>query len=392
MRALLNDSPPTIDVWELTGSWTKLEDLSAEEMNGLLADVDRRIWIDISGTSEGVEAALSNLVSDGAELGGLDVHRAAEGGENPPDRPPKAKAFRRFVFGRLYWLDAKKVSPERIGVVAQELHVIAGKTFAVTMRYPCLLWDQRDMVEGRRKLPRTSDPGIDLARLRGSVLAFMEEAPTPGGDFGLRFAAMLQDLVVDSVFDTLNGLRETADALELEVLHKENWLWDRRRWPDLDRKMLGLRRLLRQVRWAFMPADEISEFTWGPFVGAADQDRMIGLRLDDLGREAERALETVKDITQQVEYTVALRDGTRTDRLNNTMYVLTAVATVLLVPTVVAGVYGMNFQHIPELGWRLGYLGAWIAIVVLMIGMWFGIRRYLRASESGSVPSESDHD
>jgi magnesium transporter len=64
--------------------------------------------------------------------------------------------------------------------------------------------------------------------------------------------------------------------------------------------------------------------------------------------------------------------------LNRTIYVLTAVATILLVPAVVAGIYGMNFRHMPELEWRLGYVGAVAAMIVLGAAMWFGINRFLR--------------
>jgi magnesium transporter len=71
----------------------------------------------------------------------------------------------------------------------------------------------------------------------------------------------------------------------------------------------------------------------------------------------------VKDVTEQVDHIVAMRDTLKTDRLNNTIYVLTAVATVLLVPTLIAGVYGMNFDHMPELKLRFGYLGTLIGRV-----------------------------
>jgi magnesium transporter len=43
------------------------------------------------------------------------------------------------------------------------------------------------------------------------------------------------------------------------------------------------------------------------------------------------------------------------NRLNEVMKQLTSWASIILVPTLVAGIYGMNFRHIPELGWRYGY-------------------------------------
>lgn len=83
---------------------------------------------------------------------------------------------------------------------------------------------------------------------------------------------------------------------------------------------------------------------------------------------------------------VALRDTLKTDRLNNTMYVLTAVATILLIPTVIAGIYGMNFLHMPELRWRFGYLGAVVAMVLLGSAVWLLIRsRLQQTGGSGRV-------
>jgi magnesium transporter len=55
------------------------------------------------------------------------------------------------------------------------------------------------------------------------------------------------------------------------------------------------------------------------------------------------------------------------------MKALTIVSTVFLPLSFVAGVYGMNFRFMPELGWRYGYLMAWgvfVAIVVFMVSLY----------------------
>src|SRR5439155_12631647 len=52
------------------------------------------------------------------------------------------------------------------------------------------------------------------------------------------------------------------------------------------------------------------------------------------------------------------------NRLNEVMKVLTSWAAIILVPTLIAGIYGMNFVHMPELRWRYGYVFA----LVLMLG------------------------
>src|SRR4026209_326497 len=61
------------------------------------------------------------------------------------------------------------------------------------------------------------------------------------------------------------------------------------------------------------------------------------------------------------------------NRMNEVMKALTLVATIMLPLTFIAGVYGMNFEHMPELKWRLGYpfaLGL-MAMVAAGMGLWF---------------------
>jgi magnesium transporter len=58
------------------------------------------------------------------------------------------------------------------------------------------------------------------------------------------------------------------------------------------------------------------------------------------------------------------------NRLNSVMKVLTIIATIFMPLTFLAGVYGMNFKYMPELGWRLGYPFIWLIMIgigVLML-------------------------
>jgi len=54
------------------------------------------------------------------------------------------------------------------------------------------------------------------------------------------------------------------------------------------------------------------------------------------------------------------------NRLNETMKRLTVLTVILASLTVITGVYGMNFEHMPELGWRFGYLWALALMVVVL--------------------------
>jgi magnesium transporter len=70
--------------------------------------------------------------------------------------------------------------------------------------------------------------------------------------------------------------------------------------------------------------------------------------------------------------------STTSNRMNEIMKVLTAIATIMMPLTFIVGVYGMNFEHMPELKWRYGYALVWglmVAIVAAMIG-YFRRRRW----------------
>jgi len=52
------------------------------------------------------------------------------------------------------------------------------------------------------------------------------------------------------------------------------------------------------------------------------------------------------------------------NRMNAVMKVLTIIATIFIPLTFVAGIYGMNFEHMPELKWQYGYAAVWLVMIV----------------------------
>mgnify|MGYP001024552499 CR=1 FL=1 len=100
-----------------------------------------------------------------------------------------------------------------------------------------------------------------------------------------------------------------------------------------------------------------------------------------------------RDIMDHVIRTTELNDNIRdlltsarelqlaqvANRQNVVMKQLTAWAAIILIPTLIAGIYGMNFRHMPELDWRLGYpmaLVMMVASAVLPL-LWFKKRGWL---------------
>jgi magnesium transporter len=62
-------------------------------------------------------------------------------------------------------------------------------------------------------------------------------------------------------------------------------------------------------------------------------------------------------------------------RLNRTMQILTVVSAIFVPLTFVAGIYGMNFEYIPELSFKYGYFVLWGAMVAMASGLLFVFKR-----------------
>jgi magnesium transporter len=54
---------------------------------------------------------------------------------------------------------------------------------------------------------------------------------------------------------------------------------------------------------------------------------------------------------------------------------LAAWAAIIAAPTAIAGIYGMNFQYMPELGWKYGYETVLVGMVAVCGGLWLGFKR-----------------
>ncbi|MCI0554409.1 MAG: magnesium and cobalt transport protein CorA, partial [Anaerolineae bacterium] len=63
------------------------------------------------------------------------------------------------------------------------------------------------------------------------------------------------------------------------------------------------------------------------------------------------------------------------NRMNIVMKRLTAISAILMSITLIAGIYGMNFEYMPELGARYGYVGALASMLVVGLSLYFYFRK-----------------
>jgi magnesium transporter len=85
----------------------------------------------------------------------------------------------------------------------------------------------------------------------------------------------------------------------------------------------------------------------------------------DVADHLQRLDLTIESIRDTVSTAISVNLSMITLQESETMKRLAAYAALIAVPTLIAGIYGMNFQHMPELNWRYGY-GAAMGIMVLV--------------------------
>jgi magnesium transporter len=205
----------------------------------------------------------------------------------------------------------------------REIHLYVGPSFLATVR-------RRPVFDLRRTLER-------LAR----------RDPLEREGIG-HLLYLVLDEVVDGYLDLVEALEARTDAIQERVDREDGAEAER----PLARDIFHVRRAVTASRRLIVPMREVVDLI-------QESPSLVTPVLAPYYRDVEdhvirsiELLDNVRDIlTSAREVQVALESK----RLNVVMKKVTSWAAIILIPTLIAGIYGMNFEHMPELSWRLGY-------------------------------------
>ena len=226
-----------------------------------------------------------------------------------------------------------------------ELHLFGGPGWIVSVQ-----WDE--------------SPAIDAGRSR---FGRSGEGPMVGAG-GMLYAIF--DAAADSYFPVLDVMAERMDELEDRVLAGDGGSGSLRDMLAIKRELLELRRVLGPMR-------DVANALLRRDIDLID-DR-VEPYFQDLYDHLVRILDQLDLYRDLLASILDARLTVTSNSLNSIMKRLTAITVILMVPTMIAGIYGMNFVHMPELEWPLGYpfaLGLMVAAVAVAI-VYFRRRNWL---------------
>ena len=245
---------------------------------------------------------------------------------------PKSEEFDNYMFVVLKMLAFKEATKE---IEIETVSLVLGDGFVISFQERD--GDSFDTVRDRIRQGK--------GRIRGM-----------GADY---LAYALMDAVVDGYFVALEQIGDHIETIEMEIVEEPETV-HMKEIHRLKREILFLRRSVWPLR------EEISSILKTDSRLVNDSTRFYLRDVYDHTIRVIDMVETYRDILSSM-HDIYL--SSVSNRMNEVMKVLTIIATIFIPLTFVVGVYGMNFDRMPELHWRWGYTFVWGLMGFMSIAM-----------------------
>ncbi len=255
------------------------------------------------------------------------------------DQRPKLEDYAEYLYIVLRML---RPGDRQSGVLSEQISLIVGDNFVISFQ---------EGIEGDVFGPVRDRIRNDKSRFRKA-----------GADF---LAYSLIDAVVDNYFTVLEQMGEDIELLEENLVTSPS------------RQTLGeIHRLKREMiflRKAVWPLREV--------INGLERSESAMIRqqtrpyLRDVYDHSIQVIDTTETFRDMVSGMLDIYLSSMSNRMNEIMKVLTIIATIFMPLTFLAGIYGMNFKHMPELEWQFGYPLVWLAALTIGISMLIYFRK-----------------
>ena len=254
------------------------------------------------------------------------------------EQRPKIEIYDHYIFVSLKMLTYDKSQME---VQDEQISLILGKHYVLSFQ-------ERE--------------GDVLAPVRDRIKTGAGRLRKMGPDY-LTYAIL--DILIDHYFYVLECVDDEINQLEDEILNSpgQEFL---QRIHYLKRELVNLRRLVWPMR------EVVSSLTRDEY-HLIKEDTFPFLR--DLHDHVFNISEMIESLRDMVTGLMDVYLSNVSNRMNEVMKVLTIIATIFIPLSFLAGVYGMNFDFMPELKWHYGYFYIWGFMIVAALAMLYYFRR-----------------
>jgi magnesium transporter len=249
---------------------------------------------------------------------------------------PKVERYGETLF---VVIKAARYVEEKEVVEFGEVHAFVGPDFVVTVRYG----ETNELQEVRRSL----EGRPDLLRK---------------GPYAVLYAIM--DRTVDDYVPVVDGLANDIDEIEVEVFENQ---------PDVSRRIYELSREVIRFHQATQPlAGTLESLTQEE---TSDIDREVRRYLRDVQDRVLRVTDQAQGFRELLQNILSVNLTLASVSQNDQVKKISAWAAILIVPTLITGIYGMNFDFMPELHWIYGYPVVLLLMLTISLILYWGFKR-----------------
>lgn len=287
-------------------------------------------WINVDGLHE---------VDILRELGeGFGLHPLVIEDILNTDNRPKAEDYGEYIF---LILNELSLDPATHIVSKEQISLVCGRNFVLSFQ---------------EKEGDVFDPIRDRIRTNKGRVRKM------GADY---LAYALIDAIVDNYFLVLESLGEKIEILEDRLVENPT--------REASHEIHMLKREMITLRKSVWPLREVVnalQRSESPLIQAE-----TGLYLRDVYDHTIQVIDTIETFRDMLSGMLDIYLTSVSNRMNEVMKVLTIIATIFIPLTFLVGVYGMNFEYMPELRWRWGYPLVWAVMIFVAGWMLYLFRR-----------------
>ncbi|RIL09675.1 MAG: magnesium and cobalt transport protein CorA [Proteobacteria bacterium] len=259
-----------------------------------------------------------------------------------PNQRPKRENYADFIF---IVARALKVKGGATPIDDEQVSIVMGKNFVISFQ---------------------EKPGDVFAPIYQRFENSAGRLRTCGVDY-LTYA--LLDTIVDEYFVVLESMGERLEELEQELIKSPS--------PKTLKTLYSLKRMalfFRRCTWPLREVLSSIERGDSPLFGPSTH-----IYFRDVYDHIVQVIDTIETFREMLSGMLDIYLSSVSNRLNEVMRVLTVITTIFMPLSFIAGVYGMNFDHMPELRWQNGYflvLGL-MAIISLLMILFFRSKKWL---------------